>query len=206
MALSKDTLKSDILAVFQSMTDGDNKKLSEGLSEALKDFLENGEPSTTDIGAVAGGSFSGASTSGSLTADNTACEEIIYAATQSMQSMTAGGDNILADGIASGLQALVLSTECDTDVSGTLTPPPPATPSPMTGKAHGGSGCFVCDTTAVASGLKAFFPLMSPMTSGGDEAFAESLATLFYTCVLNGVLTTQGTGNLSGTTGTGTIS
>lgn len=202
MAFVQATLQSDLLSVFQSMTDGDDSVFSDGVAQALKNFVNSGTPSTTDAGTIPTGAFTGASTGGTITADDSACAQIIASAFTFMRNNENGGDDYLADKIAEGLQRMTDDAVVTTSVSGTTVPPSPPPPTiPTAGTAKGG---ITCVTTAVASGLKAVFSAMKEMSSGGDAYFASQMASLVNACLLAGVVSTQGQGNLAGSTGTGT--
>lgn len=201
MSFSVSSLEDDLLYVFNSMTDGDDHVFSDGISDAFKTFVESGIPQTTDSGNVPTGYFEGASTSGSITADDTDCADIIYTACEYAKEHDTGGDAYIADKIAEGLQKMLDDAVVTTSVSGTVVPPSPPPPSiPTTGTAKGG---ISCSTTALATGLKAIFSLMKNMTSGGNTYLSQEMAVLVNTCLLSGVVSTQGEGALEGSTGSG---
>ena len=203
MAFVKADLEADLLDCFQAMEDGDNKKFSQDVSKAFKDFIETGTPVTVDTGSVSAGAFSGASTGGSLSADDTDCEDTIYKACLKMKDeLTEGGNDYLAEKIAEGLQKMLDDVEVKTQVSGIATPPPPATPVSLSGSAKGG---ITCDTSTVESALKACFSAMIPMTAGGNAYMAGQCATCVDACLKAGAVSTDGEGSLAGSKGTGTV-
>jgi len=201
MAFSVSALENDLLAVFNSMTGGDDHEFSGGITDAFKAFVESGEPSTSDYGTISTGVFTGASTDGTITVSSTDCASIIYSACEYAKEHDTGGDNYIAEKIAEGLQDMTDKAVVETQVSGNTVPPTPPPPSiPTSGTAKGG---ITCTTASVAEGLKSVFGLMRSMTSGGNTYLAQEMAVLVNTCLLAGVVSTQGQGNLSGSTGTG---
>lgn len=210
MALNKEVLENDILSVFSSMTDGDDSVFSDGVSAAFKSFVESGLPSTTDTGTVyvpaasSSGTFTGASTTGSLSTSDSTCASIIYSAFSFMKANTTGGNEYFAQKIADGLQALLDSTVVTTSVTGVAIPTTLQPPSvPMSDSA---TGTLTCNTTSVKTGLISVFNSMNSMTENGDEYFASELASLVFACVKSGVVNTAGQNTLSGVTGVGTVS
>lgn len=204
MGLDAGKLKDDIEQVFAEMQ-GDDKKFSQGLSKAFKDFIESGLPSTTDTGTVSAGTFTGASTEGHVEADDSECEEIIFSACNRMKSLQVGGDAVLALALSDGLQAVLDSAKVYTKVSGTATPPPPASPVPLSGTAEGE---LQGSAVALVAGLTACFASMAPLQSGGDTLFATQLSSLISTVVHAPVtqVVTHGVGALAGSSGTGSLS
>lgn len=202
MAFVKAVLKKDLSDCFEAMTDGDNRRFSQGMARAFKDFVESGVPVTTDTGTIPIGTFTGASTEGSMTSDGSGCEDIIYRACEDMNGMRdGGGGDHLARKIAEGLQDLTDGTVVNTSVSGVAVPPSPPPPSiPAAGKAQGGIDCV---TKPVEEGLRACFSAMVNMAEGGNEYLAETLSTLVNSCLMSGVVSTDGLGNLAGSKGSG---
>ena len=203
MSFSQSGLQSELYSVFSSMTDGDNHKFSKGISDAFKNFVDSGKPQTTDGGSISTGTFTGASTDGYMTSDSSGCESIIQSACEAMVDGSKDND-YLAEEIAKGLQDLTDRTEVLTSVSGTTVRPSPPPPTiPTSGSAKGG---IDCDTSPVEAGLKACFSAMVDMTEGGDMYFASELARLAYTCLISGIVNTDGVSNLEGSKGTGNAS
>lgn len=198
MAFSQSALQAELLSVFSSMTDGDNTVFSSGVSTALKNFVCSGTPVTTDAGAVPAGAFAGASTGGSITADSSGCEGILQEACEAMVDGSKDND-FLAGKIAEALQNLTDGAEVVTNVTGTATPPS-SSPIPLSGTAR---GTIQCVTAPVEAGLKSCFSAMVDMTEGGDEYFASRLASLTFTCLTTGVVSTDGEGALQGSKGVG---
>ena len=200
MAFNSSSLEQDLLSVFNSMTDGDNRVFAQGISNALKSFIDSGTPSTSDSGTIATGVFTGASTSGSMTATASSCQTIIYNACQAMIDGSKDNDYI-AKKIAEGLKAMTDGTIVVTSVSGNTVPPSPPPPSiPTSGSAQGG---IDCDVSSVETGLKTCFTTMKSMTTGGNAYFASQFASLVDTCLKAGEVSTEGIGNLAGSSGSG---
>lgn len=203
MSLATSTLKSDLLALFQSMasdTSGDNSVFAEGVAAAFKDFIETASVTTTDAGTVSGGVFAGTG-SGTISADSSECEAIILAACEAMVKMTSGGNAYLAQQIEAGMQAMADAATVSCDVTGTLTTTAGAT-STLTGSATGTISC----SYDLAGDLEAVFEAMVDMTEGGDEYMAAGMAAAAEAFVLSGVVSTDGEGSLAGSTGAGAAS
>ena len=133
MSLNVADLKDALYDAFTTMQD--DADLAKKLSAAIADYAESGDITTTDSGQISAGTFAG-SGSGKISVDSSVCENIIVAATDSMKSMVSGGDILFAAQIAAGIDAMMADGTVKTDVLGTATPPPPATPFPMGGKAE----------------------------------------------------------------------
>jgi hypothetical protein len=192
-------LADDIKAIFTpDMTDPD---FVDGLTKAIKDFVKNELTLKIDSaqGAVAGGDFSGSGSSG-LEIDGSELHDAIEQACVDMKSVTEGGNTILIQGICDGLDND--PPEFAITLNGTLTPPPPASPSPMSGPATC-SAVFVSDPVKTA--IEQIMPTMDDMTAGGDDLFAQTIATAVEGYYTAGVCTIAGTGNLAGVSGTGQI-
>lgn len=227
MAFSQSSLYSDLLAVFNNMANsenlGDNHYFARGVANAFKDFIDSGDVSTIDSGAISKGALvtgsctgrgtiesdSGVETKGGTITDKEGgCSDIIYKACQYMQTHENGGDDYLADKIAKGLGAVADSAEINTDNEGQALPSPTSSAVSYKGKADGKG--LVVSVATVATGLKAFFIKMKDMESGGNEAFASELASLTFTCVSANTLkvngNSKGADNLTGLIGAGNAS
>ena len=207
MAFNKAKLQSDFEAVFASMTDGNEDTFPNGISTAVVTFVSGGVVSTTDGGTVSGGTYAGSGT-GQLTVTASACAAIIKAACTAMKTMTSGGDNYLAEEMGKGFKKMADDGVVITTVTGTLTPPPPATPiSPYGGAAKGTSSCS--ETTLVTK-LKALFQKMYNQREqegfDGNKEFAKELANEINSFYTSGKISTNGQGNIEGSSGSGTIS
>ena len=207
MAFNKAKLQSDFEAVFESMTDGNEDTFPNGISAAVVTFVSGGVVSTTDGGTVSGGTYAGSGT-GKLTVTASACAAIIKKACTTMKTMTSGGDNYLAEEMGKGFKKMADDGVVTTTVTGTLTPPPPATPiSPYGGAAKGTISCS--ETTLVAK-LKALFQKMYNQREqegfDGNKEFAKVLANEINSFYTSGTISTDGQGNIAGSSGSGAIS
>ena len=127
MSLIQSDLEDDLKEAFATMqNDADFARL---VSAAVARYAESGDITTTDAGQVSAGTFSGSGT-GKISVDSSVCEEILVSATDSMKSMTSGGDVLLAGQLAAGIDAMMAAGTVTTEVIGTATPPPPAKAEP----------------------------------------------------------------------------
>ena len=113
-------------------------------------------------------------------------------------------NDYLAEEIAKGLRDLTDGTKVNTSISGTTVPPSP--PPPFIPTSGSAKGSIKCNTSAVEAGLKACFSTMADMTEGGNMYFASELASLTYTCLTSGIVSTDGVDNLEGSKGIGNAS
>lgn len=199
-------LQTTLTALFNSMKDGDSTIFANGIASAITTFVSTGSVVTVDTGAVAGGTFAG-SGSGTLVVTPTQCATTIKNACDTMKNMESGGDDFLAEKIGEGLKQMADNGTVTTVVSGVLTPPPPATPAPFAGSA---SGSIKCSETALVSSLKMLFREMYSKKDDegydGNSEFAKKLATEINTFWISGVISTDGSGNLAGVKGSGSVS
>lgn len=199
------TLENDLKKVFKDMKDAgedaSDDDFADGIAAACKAFGETGMVTTTDVGAVSAGAFTGAGT-GTLKLDDSLMASPIKSACSSMKNMTEGGDNVLAAAIGNGLMAMTSAGEVNTNVTGTVIPPNPPTPVPLAGTAK---GTITCVPAPVISGLQAAYASMKSMTDGGDDFLASQMATLINAYFAAGIIATQGSGALAGSIGTGVI-
>ena len=207
MALNKAQLQSDFEDVFESMTDGNEDTFPNGISDAVVTFVSGGQVSTQDAGTVTGGTYAGSGT-GSLSVTASACAAIIKAACTAMKTMTSGGDDYLAEEMGKGFKKMADDGVVTTTVTGVLTPPPPATPiSPYGGAAK---GSISCSEATLVSKLKLLFKKMYNQREeegfDGNKEFAKELANEINSFYTSGTISTQGQGNLEGSTGSGSIS
>jgi hypothetical protein len=198
MALVVLTLNNDLLSVFQSMNNGDNKVYSEKISAAVKKYAESGTVTTTDKGGVPSGAFIGAGTGG-ITLDASICENIVFAACIAMNSIVEGGNTYLATELANGIHSMVSAGDIKTDVTGTVTPPS-SSPVPLTGKA---TGKMTGVPTPMQSAFTSCFNSMDSMKNGGDEYKAQQVATAVDAYLKAAVVNTNGSAALAGSVGTG---
>ena len=207
MALNKAQLQSDFEDVFESMTDGNEDTFPNGISDAVVTFVSGGQVSTQDAGTVTGGTYAGSGT-GKLTVTASACAAIIKAACTAMKTMTSGGDDYLAEEMGKGFKKMADDGVVTTTVTGVLTPPPPATPiSPYGGAAK---GSISCSEATLVSKLKLLFKKMYNQREeegfDGNKEFAKELANEINSFYTSGTISTQGQGNIEGSTGSGSIS
>ncbi len=199
MSLKQSDLEDDLKEAFATMqNDADLARL---VSAAIARYAESGDISTTDAGQVSAGTFAGSGT-GKISVDSSVCENVLINAMNSMKSMTAGGDALFAGKLAAGIDAMMADGTVTTDVSGTATPPPPATPVALVGKAEKKGG-FVGVSATIQTAMAACFPAMSGMTEGGDDFFAVQLATAVTVYLKAGIISTVGIEQLLGSTGSG---
>ena len=207
MAFNKAKLQSDLEAVFESMTDGNENTFPNGISTAVVTFVSGGVVSTIDAGTVTGGTYSGSGT-GKITVTASACATIIKAACTVMKTMTSGGNDYLAEEMGKGFRKMADDGVVTTTVTGVLTPPPPATPiSPYGGVAK---GTISCSETALVTKLKALFQRMYNQREqegfDGNKEFAKELANEINSFYTSGSISTNGQGNIAGSSGSGSIS
>jgi hypothetical protein len=200
MALIVSTLQDDLLAAFQSMTDGDNSVFADKVSTAVKKYAESGMVTTTDAGAIAAWAFVGTGTGG-VTCDATACKGMLLAACNAMNNMRQGGNAYLAEQMASAIHAMILAGQVKTDVIGQVTPPG-SSPVPMSGKAV---GTMTGVAASMATAFLAAFNNMDNMTSSGDDYMAGQMAQAIHAYLIASVVNTQGSAALLGSVGVGKI-
>ena len=198
MSLIQSDLEDDLKEAFATMqNDADFARL---VSAAVARYAESGNITTTDAGQVSAGTFSG-SGEGKISVDSSVCEGILVTATDSMKSMTSGGDVLLAGQLAAGIDAMMAAGTVTTEVSGTATPPPPASPVPVSGTA---TGTFTGNPALISGVMAAAFPVMLGMVEGGNDFFAVQLATCVTSYLNAGIISTNGTGAVAGSSGSGT--
>lgn len=205
MAFVVSTLQKDIKDVFDSMTNGDNTVFANGIANAVVTFVGTGIVSTTDGGTVSGGVYVGSGT-GSLFVTATKCAKIIKDACEAMMNMSSGGNDYLAEQIGAGIKQMADDGQVITTVTGTLTPP---SSSPITPYGGTAKGTIKCSETALVADLKSVFADMWD-NRGDDEydgnlEFAKKLAQAVNTFWTNGLISTDGEGNIAGSKGTGSI-
>lgn len=198
MSLKQSDLEDDLKEAFATMQDDAN--FARLVSAAVARYAESGDISTTDAGQVSAGTFSGSGT-GKISVDSSVCEGILVSATDSMKSMTSGGDALLAGQLAAGIDAMMAAGTVTTEVSGTATPPPPASPVPVSGSA---TGTFTGNPALIQGVMVGAFPVMMGMVKGGNDFFAVQLATCVTSYLNAGTISTNGTGDVAGSVGSGT--
>lgn len=172
MALVVSTLQSALQATFLAMndiTDGSGDRyMADNVAENIKTYILTGDTTTTDAGAAPAGTYAG-SGKGKMTIDDSSLADDLYS------TFTAGYDN---NGLASHMAADI-DKECSANDTvsetskGTVTTPSGATSS-FAGPAQ---GKFSGNKATIESKLKACFSSMDEMTSGGNEYFAQEMAS-----------------------------
>lgn len=200
MSLIQSKLKNDLLTAFNSMTDGDDNVFAEKVSKAVAEYAQAGLVSTIDAGAIPAGAFTGKGT-GSISVQSSICENILIAACKAMANMTAGGDTYLATQMASGIHAMISAGEIKTVVTGTVVTPSGVS-LPMAGQAK---GVMIGVPATIQAGLIATFSTMATMTEGGDDYFATQAAAVITAYLKAAIITTNGTGAILGSIGSGTM-
>lgn len=206
MAFVTETLQLALYSVFNSMKDGNVTTFSNGISNAIVTFVSTGSVITVDSGTVTSGTFAG-SGNGTLSVTATSCASIIKSACDTMKDMSSGGD-YLAQKLGEGVKKMTEEGTVTTTVTGVLTPPPPATPvSPYGGRA---SGSISCSEISLVTALKELFKEMynkkDDKTYDGNLEFAKKLATEINSFWTSGTISTDGSGNIEGSEGSGSIS
>lgn len=203
MAFSTQTLRSDLYTAFKGMQSDDD--FANNLAKAVKDFGESGDVITADSGVVSSGTFTGAG-KGRIKLTDSLCSAPIKAACKAMLSLTEGGDAILASAIGSGVQAMVTAGEVSVDVAGTVITPA-GVPTPMSGSAK---GTLTCQNASLISSLISTFRDMKDRYDeegfDGDDYLADKLSDKLNDYFTSGTVSTNGTGSLAGSVGSGTIS
>ena len=200
MALIISVLKNDLLSAFESMNNGDNKVFSDKVSKAAKKYAESGDINTIDNGTVPTGVYVGAGT-GKISVDDSICEKIVYAACIQMDSMESGGNEYLAEKLASGIHTMVMSGDVDTNVIGTVTPPGSSS-IVLNGNA---SGKLTSNPSPMQGSFLDAFKTMNDMTNGGDEYMAQNMAAAIDAYFKNAVINTDGKNALLGSIGIGAM-
>lgn len=207
MAFVTETLQLALYSVFNSMKDGNVTTFSNGISNAIVTFVSTGSVTTVDSGTVTGGTFGG-SGRGVLSVTATSCASIIKSACDTMKDMSSGGDDYFAQKLGEGVKKIAEEGTVTTTVTGVLTPPPPATPiTPYGGRA---SGSISCSEISLVTALKELFKEMynkkDDKTYDGNLEFAKKLATEINSFWASGTISTEGSGNIEGSEGSGSIS
>jgi hypothetical protein len=199
MSLVLSSLTDALKAVFNDMS-GDDRKFSDGFAGAVKDFAESGEVVTVDAGAVSKGAFVG-SGMGGITVTASDCADIVYAGAQEM--LGAGGNDILAAKMAEGVDTMITGGVVETDVNGVCTPPSGDPPFPLSGSAEG-------TMTGVPSPMEAAFfsafEAMGTMSEGNNDYMAAQCAVAVNAYMAAALVSTAGTGAISGSAGAGKMS
>jgi hypothetical protein len=198
MSLPVSDFEDALKAVFNDMS-GDDRHFSDGFAAAVKNYAESGDIATVDAGTVSAGVFAGAG-KGSITVEASDCADIVYAGTQTMAGK--GGNDVLAEKMAEGVDTMIANGAVKTDVSGICTPPS-GSPFTLSGSAEGTmTGIpFPMETSFFSA-----FEAMSGMSEGNNDYMAAQCAIAITAYLQASVVNTQGKDALSGSTGTGKMS
>lgn len=216
MAFNVQTLQTAFYNVFHNMTSGDITEFSDGIANAIVDFVSTGKVETIDAGTISAGVYAGKgekqgglSVQASGDAEDPGCADIIKSACEKMWTDRNSGDygsDYLAEEIGKAVKKMADDGEVNTDVKGQVTPPG-SSPQTLNGKAK---GTITCSETALVAGLKKVFSDMWEDRNGegydGNLKFAEKLASEVNSFWTSGVINTQGQGELEGSVGVGSIS
>ena len=215
MALDKDSLSSDILSVFNSMKSRAQSKtnpptntdFSNGISNAVVTYISKGEVSTNDSGTIPTGTYTDGKGKGKLTVTATNCAKIILDACDNMNSRNRD-DAYLAEEIGKALKKMAdEGTVATTVTGGTMTPP---SGQPVTDYGGSAEGTISCNSTSLVSNLKTVFSEMNRRRNeenfDGNEYLADELASNIHSFWTSGTVSTNGIGNLEGSSGSGSIS
>lgn len=183
------------------MSKNDESYFPKEVSSTIADYVESGIVNTNDNGSISGGSFNGSGI-GTIKVDASICEKIIIASCKAMKQMTAGGDLLLSTQLALGVDEMMKASTIIINVNGIMTPPPPLSPTPMSGISR---GKFSSEKSLMQSSIMSTFLAMSRMIKDGDKFMATQIATAITTYLKQGSISSQGSENLSGSNGLGSL-
>ena len=177
MALVDTTLQTALFTLFNAMsgmTSGGDIYMAKNTAVAIKTFVLTAQVSTVDAGLVSVVNVyagNGTGSPGCFVIDSDSLESDLYETFTKENT----SESEIADGIADAIDSACSQEDIiSTTTSGTLTPPPPATPiSPYTGT---GKGTFNGSKSIISEKLLQTFTQMKTMTSGGDLLFATDFA------------------------------
>jgi hypothetical protein len=199
MALVVAALQDDFLTAFLAMNtieDGGNEYKAEKVAQAIKDYIHNGQTSTSDSGAAPAGSYAGSGI-GVMTIDDSRLKDDLLATFEA-----AYGDDELAEHIAADIDNACKADDTVKETS--------------TGKVTTGSGAqvdfsgpaagkFSGDKSLISTPLKACFRSMTGMLAGGNQYYAERFAAAMDAYMKAGTITVQLKPPFSSGSGSGTI-
>lgn len=203
MSFNVTVLKEAFYSLFMSMKDGNNDTFAEGVANAVTAFVATGQVTTVDGGAITEGAFSGGGT-GSLTVIPSDCSSVIISACKNMKG-DPYGNYYFAQEMGHALKNMADRGTVTVTVTGTVT-----TPGGVT-HATGGeaTGTISCDSSSLVQGLYETFTQMWNRREedryNGNLRFAEKLAQEINDFFTSGAVSTNGTGAIAGSSGTGTI-
>lgn len=205
MPLVSSVLENQLYGIFTSMKDGDNTLFAQGIATSVVTFISSGLVSTTDVGAISMGAFVGSGT-GSIVATPSACQSTIKSACEQMNNMTEGGNDYLAGEIGKGIKQMADDANVITTITGTVTLPNGV----VSAMAGSGNGSIQCVDAPLVQQLKMAFKEMDSRKDedgyDGDKILAQRMASAIDTFWKSGIVSTDGSANLAGSKGTGTVS
>lgn len=158
------SLMSDLKDVFSpTMTDA---TFASGVAGKVADYVKLGTVVTVDLGTISGNSFTGAGigVAGCIDVDSSECENTISSACSTMQTMAKGGDDYLAQQIATAIDKMITDAEVKTKVTGAV-----ATPSGAVSMAGEGKGSFTGVVALLQDELVNTFKKMRGEDTGGND-------------------------------------
>lgn len=200
MSLNMSALKENLVQAFQSMKDGDDAAFAKKVSEAVANHIKTGNITTVDAGTVPVGAFAGAGT-GTMTVDASILEGVLRAACQSMATMSAGGNAVLAAQLAAGMDAMTNAGLIKTMITG-ATVTPAGVSVPLSGS---GKGKFTGVSAPIIAAVNGACSAMETISEGGDSVLAETIAASITAYLQSGIITVQGLPPLAGSVGTGAM-
>lgn len=217
------SLKSDLEGVFSAMGDaGDDGVFAKGVAGKVAAYIKSGKITTTDLGEIEAGSYSGAGT-GAMDVDASICEGVISAACASMKKEAADAqseakkspdaepapmkhdDKYLAEQMKAGIEKMLKAGKAKTTVTGTVTTKA-GVASPLGGQAE---GAFTGDASVIKTKLdEAFASMNGEKEKGcdlkaGDSVLAGALAEGVHSCMTAWIVSTDGKGAIEKVKGTG---
>lgn len=208
MALNKNTLKTNLVTMFSNMgSDANNETFAQNISDIIKDYVNAGTVSTSDSGTISAGVFTG-SGSGTVTCTSTSCKNKILQVCNDMNnSEIETDDDYFAEGLGEAIEALADTAVILTQVTGYAQV---GSASVFTEGVAEGSGLTI-DTSSLVSALKTCFSDMwnnrSAEPNTGNDDFATILSDEVHKCfTASNTVSTSGTLNLAGSSGTGKLS
>jgi len=171
MALVSALLQADFLTTFLAMNtivEGGDEYQAKKMAQDIKKFILTGQTTTTDTGAAPAGSYSGKSV-GTMTIDNSQLEEDLLNTFNAKYN-----DDDLADHMATDIDNACKDADTvKATSSGTVT-----TPAGVSSNFSGPAiGKFAGTKTLISTPLKTCFKSMTGMLVGGNELYAQVLAT-----------------------------
>jgi len=185
MALVALTLQANLLKTYLAMNDiveGGDEYQAKNVAKNIKDYILAGKTVTTDSGTASAGAYAGAS-EGTMTIDASQLEKDLLKTFNAKY-----GDDDLADHIATDIDnACKANDTVQATSKGIVTTPSGAT-SNFSGSAV---GKFTGTKTLISTPLKTCFSSMTSMLTGGNELYAQVLATAIDAYMKAGTISVQ---------------